>query len=94
MLRQAVERTGGRQVKTLGDGVLAVFGAADTVACAVAMQQAVDGQARLDGIPLSIRIGLALGDLSFEEDDVFGTRSCRRPGWWRRSTPARSWSPT
>lgn len=74
MLRQAVERTGGRQVKTLGDGVLAVFGAAaDAVACAVAMPQAVDGPARLDGIPLSIRIGLALGDLSFEEDDVFGT---------------------
>ena len=73
MLRQAVERTGGRQVKTLGDGVLAVFGAADAVACAVAMQQAVDGPARLDGIPLSIRIGLALGDLSFEEDGAFGT---------------------
>src|ERR671937_1210695 len=73
-LRQAIERTGGKQVKTLGDGVLAVFGsAADAVACAVAMQQAVDGQARRAGVPLSIRIGLALGDLSLEEDDVFGT---------------------
>jgi class 3 adenylate cyclase len=73
-LRQAIERTGGQQVKTLGDGVLAVFGsAADAVACAVAMQQAVDGQARRAGIPLSIRIGLALGDLSLEEGDVFGT---------------------
>jgi class 3 adenylate cyclase len=73
-LRQAIERTGGKQVKTLGDGVLAVFGsAADAVACAVAMQQAVDGQARRAGIPLSIRVGLALGDVSLEEDDVFGT---------------------
>jgi class 3 adenylate cyclase len=42
------------------------------VACAVTMQQAVDGQARRVGVPVSIRIGLALGDLSFEEDDVFG----------------------
>jgi predicted ATPase/class 3 adenylate cyclase len=73
-LRQAIERTGGTQVKTLGDGVLAIFAsAADAVACAVAMQQAVDGQARRAGVPLSIRIGLALGDLSLEEDDVFGT---------------------
>jgi class 3 adenylate cyclase len=46
-LRHAIERTGGEQVKTLGDGVLAIFGsAADAVACAVAMQQAVDGQAQ------------------------------------------------
>jgi class 3 adenylate cyclase len=73
-LRHAIKRTGGEEVKTLGDGVLAIFGsAADAVACAVAMQQAVDGQARRAGIPLSIRIGLALGDLSLEEDDVFGT---------------------
>jgi class 3 adenylate cyclase/tetratricopeptide (TPR) repeat protein len=73
-LRHAIERTGGQQVKTLGDGVLATFGsAADAVACAVAMQQAVDGQARRAGVPLTIRVGLALGDLSFEEEDVFGT---------------------
>jgi class 3 adenylate cyclase len=73
-LRHAIERTGGEQVKTLGDGVLAIFGsAADAVACAVAMQQAVDGQAQRAGIPLAIRVGLASGDVSFEEDDVFGT---------------------
>jgi class 3 adenylate cyclase len=73
-LRHAIERTGGEQVKTLGDGVLAIFGsAADAVACAVAMQQAVDGQAQRAGVPLAIRVGLASGDVSFEEDDVFGT---------------------
>jgi class 3 adenylate cyclase len=73
-LRHAIERTSGEQVKTLGDGVLAIFGsAADAVACAVAMQQAVDGQAQRAGVPLAIRVGLASGDVSFEEDDVFGT---------------------
>ena len=70
-LRQAVDRTGGEEIKTLGDGVLAVFGsAADAVECAVAMQQEVERQARFGPVPLSIRIGLAVGDVRFEEDDV------------------------
>jgi adenylate cyclase len=73
-LRDAVEQTAGEEVKTLGDGILAVFGSAgDAVACAGAMQQAADRQARRAGVPLAIRVGLALGDVSFEEDDVFGT---------------------
>jgi len=46
-LRRAIERTGGEEVTTLGDGVPATFGsAADAVACAVSMQQAVDGRVR------------------------------------------------
>src|SRR5919204_6461672 len=62
-LRQAIECTGGKQVKTLGDGVLAVFGsAADAVACAVAMQQAVQRQAVAVQAPLAIRVGIGLGD--------------------------------
>jgi len=73
-LRAEIERTGGEEVKTLGDGVLVVFGsAADAVSCAVAMQQAVDRQGRFRPAPLAIRVGLALGDVIFEEDDVFGT---------------------
>ncbi len=73
-LREALVRHGGEEVKTLGDGVLAVFGAAaDAVACAVAIQQAVDRQSRRGPAGLEVRVGLALGDVSFEEDDVFGT---------------------
>jgi class 3 adenylate cyclase len=73
-LRAAIERTGGEEVKTLGHGVLVVFGsAADSVACAVAVQQAVERQVRTSGAPLAVRVGLALGDVSFEENDVFGT---------------------
>src|SRR5258708_1966993 len=42
-LREAIARTGGAEVKTTGDGLLATFpSAADAVSCAVAMQQAVD----------------------------------------------------
>jgi class 3 adenylate cyclase/DNA-binding CsgD family transcriptional regulator len=74
LLRDALERTGGKEIKTLGDGILGVFGSAtDAVACSVAMHQAVDRQARLGPAPLSIRVGIAHGDVAFDEDDVFGT---------------------
>src|SRR5205823_243779 len=73
-LRKTIRRTGGEEVKTLGDGVLAIFrSAADAVACAVAMQQAVQRQVIAAQAPLAIRIGVGLGDVRFEEGDVFGT---------------------
>ncbi len=72
-LRGAVLQNGGREVKTLGDGVLAVFeSASEAVGCAIAMQQVVGLQARLVGGPLAIRVGLAAGEVSFEDGDVFG----------------------
>jgi predicted ATPase len=64
-LRDPIGRTGGEEVKTLG--------AAQAVECAVAMQQAVEQQARRVRSPLALRVGIALGDVSFEEGDVFGT---------------------
>ncbi|HEV3364863.1 MAG TPA: AAA family ATPase, partial [Acidimicrobiia bacterium] len=73
-MRKNIQRHGGEEVKTLGDGVLAVFGsAADAAECAVAMQQAVQRQAIVVQAPLAIRIGMGLGDVRFEEGDVFGT---------------------
>ena len=73
-LRHAIARMGGEEIKTLGDGILAVFGSAtDAVDCAAAMQREVDRQTRLGPAAVAIRIGIALGDVSFEEDDVFGT---------------------
>jgi class 3 adenylate cyclase len=72
-LRDAIDHHGGEEIKTLGDGMLTVFGsAADAVNCAVAMQQAVDRRIPRGAAPLAIRIGLALGDVTFEENDVFG----------------------
>jgi class 3 adenylate cyclase/tetratricopeptide (TPR) repeat protein len=72
-LRRAVDEAGGSQVKGTGDGILAVFGsAAAAVDCAVAIQQAIDVVGR-DGVPLEVRVGVAVGDVSFEEGDVYGT---------------------
>ena len=73
-LRKTIQRTGGEEVKSLGDGVLVVFGSAgDAVTCAVAMQQAAQRQAVAVQAPLAIRIGISLGDVTTEDGDVFGT---------------------
>lgn len=72
-LNGAVAQNAGRLVKTLGDGVLAVFGAAsDAIACAIAMQQTVDLQARRSHLPLVIRVGIAVGEVTIDDGDVFG----------------------
>ncbi len=47
LLRGALERAGGREVKNLGDGLMVVFSSASqALACAVAMQQAVEARNR------------------------------------------------
>ena len=47
LLRGALDRTGGREVKNLGDGLMAVFdSAAQSLLCAVEMQQAVEARNR------------------------------------------------
>jgi class 3 adenylate cyclase/tetratricopeptide (TPR) repeat protein len=73
-LRKAIQRNNGEEMKTLGDGILAVFGsAADAAECAVAMQQAAQRQSAVVQGSLAIRVGIGLGDVRFEEGDVFGT---------------------
>src|SRR5688500_6288827 len=76
LLAQAVESNSGGVVKGLGDGIMATFaGAADAVGAAGAIQQAVDRLNRSGNapVPLSVRVGLSAGDVSFEDDDVHGT---------------------
>jgi class 3 adenylate cyclase/type II secretory pathway predicted ATPase ExeA len=74
LLRSAITATGGTEVKTIGDAVMASYGsAADAVQGAVAMQQAVVRQGRLDGRSLQMRVGLSAGEATFEDDDWFGT---------------------
>jgi class 3 adenylate cyclase len=66
-LTAAVEGNQGRVVKTLGDGVMAVFdGVADAVAAGVAAQQATAD-------PLHIRVGISAGDVVVEDGDAHGT---------------------
>jgi class 3 adenylate cyclase len=76
LLTQAVEANNGRVVKGLGDGIMATFGgASDGVAAAVAIQQGIDRLNRTGKAPapLSVRVGLSAGDVTFEDDDVHGT---------------------
>ena len=73
-LHSSVDRAGGRTVKNLGDGVMAVFDSASAaVDCAVGMQQEVDRAGRRAGIRLSIRVGVAAGDVLVEDGDCLGT---------------------
>jgi TolB-like protein/class 3 adenylate cyclase/tetratricopeptide (TPR) repeat protein len=70
-----VAKHGGRIVKTTGDGVLLEFpSVVDAVECAVAVQ-AVMAQ-RNEGIPqdrrMLYRIGINLGDILIEGDDILG----------------------
>jgi TolB-like protein/class 3 adenylate cyclase len=70
-----VAKHGGRLVKTTGDGVLLEFASVvDAVECAVAMQ-AVMAQ-RNEGVPeerrMLLRIGINLGDILIEGDDILG----------------------
>jgi len=76
LLAAAVEAHGGRVVKGLGDGILAIFaGATEAVAAAVAIQQSVEqlNRSTTAVVPLSVRVGLSAGDVTVEDDDVNGT---------------------
>ena len=70
-----VAKHGGRLVKTTGDGVLLEFpSVVDAVECAVAVQTTMDQ--RNEGVPrerrMLFRIGINLGDILIEGDDILG----------------------
>jgi hypothetical protein len=71
-LRRVLSENHGREVKTMGDGMLSVFeSASDAAHCAVAMHQAVDRTARR-GEALQMRVGISLGEVDLEDGDVHG----------------------
>ena len=66
-LQGALTVHSGREVKTLGDGVMAVFDSAtDAVACAVTMQQ------QATRLRIRLRVGISAGDVTCTADDYFG----------------------
>jgi adenylate cyclase len=70
-----VEKHGGRLVKSTGDGVLLEFpSVVDAVECAVAVQAVMDQ--RNEEVPadqrMLFRIGINLGDILIEGDDILG----------------------
>lgn len=61
-------------MKHLGDGMMATFtSAAAAVAAGVALQQEID-LANRHGVAerMQIRVGISVGDVTFERDDCFG----------------------
>lgn len=83
LLGAAITAHGGREVKRLGDGVMAVFAdPAAATACAAEMQRG----AAADPDRLGLRVGVHTGELLRDGDDVYGTtvivaaRLCERAG--------------
>ena len=70
-----VARRGGRIVKLTGDGVLAEFGSAvEALTAAIELQQVMHDAAREEpqDNAIVLRMGLHVGDLIVEEDDLYG----------------------
>ena len=64
------QRHNGRIVKLMGDGVLVEFASVvDAVACALAVQEAL---AALEDKRITLRIGINLGDVIIDGDDIYG----------------------
>jgi class 3 adenylate cyclase len=88
LLRAAAAEHGGREIKSLGDGLMLAFASAlSAVACAVSMQQRIAAHAA--GAPeraMGLRVGLNAGEAISAGDDYFGApvvvaaRLCDRAG--------------
>jgi class 3 adenylate cyclase/pimeloyl-ACP methyl ester carboxylesterase len=70
-----IARNRGHIVKTTGDGLLATFASVqDAVRCALEIQKEM-GRKELDLIEdqrIRFRVGINIGDVIFDEDDIFG----------------------
>jgi adenylate cyclase len=65
----------GRIVKLMGDGMLVEFGSAvDAVVCGIKIQKHVPGHdpGNAEARPMQFRIGINVGDIIIEGDDIFG----------------------
>jgi class 3 adenylate cyclase len=74
LTRNALRDHDGREVKHLGDGIMASFASIErSIGCAVAIQRAfADYNAGHADAPLHLRIGLDAGEPVQEDDDLFG----------------------
>jgi adenylate cyclase len=71
----AVAKSGGRVVKTIGDGILAEFpSAVEAVRCALEVQEAmrVREETQAPKLRLQFRIGINVGDVIASDDDIHG----------------------
>lgn len=74
MTRDALRHYQGREVKHLGDGIMASFvSVPEAIDCAIAIQQAfAEYRARHVDAPMHLRIGLSAGEPVEENRDLFG----------------------
>ena len=74
IIRRETETYDGLEVKSMGDGFMLSFRSAGrAVACASAVQSAIaDYNLRHTNDPISIRIGVCVGEPIQDEDDMFG----------------------
>ena len=69
----AVAQHKGRVVKLIGDGTLVEFASVvDAVRCALAIQRAVNAAAGPGGQSIVLRVGVNLGDIIIDGDDIYG----------------------
>ena len=73
ILRRAITKAGGTEVKNLGDGMMVVFSSASAALdCGVAMQQGVERDNRANGRSVGLRVGLSGGEVGREDGDYSG----------------------
>ena len=69
----AVAERHGRVVKMMGDGALVEFGSVvDAVECAASIQRSMGECDVASGRPVAFRIGINLGDIVVDRDDILG----------------------
>ncbi|HME05358.1 MAG TPA: nickel-binding protein [Solirubrobacteraceae bacterium] len=89
IVRGALARYGGREVKHTGDGIMAVFASAyQAVGAAMQIQRDVHEREAAEPYTLHVRVGVAAGEPVTEHDDLFGAAvqqasrlcACAEPG--------------
>jgi class 3 adenylate cyclase len=74
LVRQSLQRHGGREIKVQGDGFMVAFGGvARALRCAADMQRAFLTYSETSGDrPIRVHIGVHTGELMEEDDDFLG----------------------
>src|SRR6202030_2531139 len=89
LIDPAIAAHSGRIVKLMGDGALVEFASAvDAVTCAIEIQKQLRDHdaASTEGDPIRFRIGINVGDIIIEGDDILGDGQHRGADrWYRRA---------
>jgi class 3 adenylate cyclase len=73
IVREALDRSNGSEVKHTGDGIMAAFAsAARAIDCCIDIQRRLASHKRDAEHPFDVRIGVSAGEPVTERDDLFG----------------------